>query len=323
MAKPHTIDLTVGWGPWPDEPFLEYLAEHCRQRNLNLIVCKDHNVERIARASAAGRKHIGMHIDFDADNEDLKDPYTRLSYVAKDGGAFVVNEPDRSRQGLNKAVIHYQFQRAGIPVPYSIVVRNWEPTNFKLTLTERKKLGRPFIIKPARGYGKQGVARSNGGSVREIAKARRYDRGDDFLLQELIEPVWCGYHRAWFRVYNILGQIILCWWDNVTEHYDVVTLEQFQEFGLQRLCEIAHRIARVTHLNFFSTELAITGRNSKQRVVSIDYINEPIDVTLQSHSHCGVPDNIVRHIAERLADAAWRTKKNTDPVDELSVWFAA
>ena len=35
-----------------------------------------------------------------------------------------------------------------------------------------------------------GVARVHEGSVSEIAKARSYDRGDDFLLQEMIEPKW-------------------------------------------------------------------------------------------------------------------------------------
>jgi hypothetical protein len=321
MPNNHTIDLCIGWGPWPDEPFLNHITERCTERRLNLVVCKDENVFRTTRASETGRKNILMYLDADADYEDPADPYTRLSYAAKDGGAFVVNEPDRAKLGLNKAIIHYHFERAHIPIPYTIVVRNWEPSDFKLTPAERKRLGTPFIIKPARGYGKQGVARVNGGSVKEIAKARMFDRGDDFLLQEFIEPKWYGHRRGWFRVFYVLGEIIMCWWDNFTEHYECVTLEQFHEHRFERLATIAHKIAMTTHMNFFSTELAVVGTARRERVLSIDYINDPADMTVKSYSHCGVPDDVVRHIAERLADTAWRLKKGINLNGHCSMWF--
>ncbi len=318
----HQIDLCIGWGPWPDEPFLEFIARRCSERKVSCVVCKDENVQQVIRASETGRRRILMHLDADADYEDPADPYSRLGYAAKDGGAFVVNEPDRAKLGINKAVIHYHFERAGIPVPYTIVVRNWEPRDFRLTQAERQRLGNPFIVKPARGYGKQGVARVHGGSVKEIARARKFDRGDDFLLQELIEPEWFGHHRGWFRVFFVLGEIILCWWDNLTEHYQPVALDQFHRYELNPLCAIVLKIARITHMNFFTTELAIVGRGARRRTLSIDYVNDPADMTIRSHSHCGVPDEIVAHVAGRLVDCAWRLKKGQRPGDSLNVWFS-
>ena len=164
------IHLCVGWGPWPHEPFLNVLQEQCALRKLDCVVCTDENVKRILRALERGRARVGVHLDDVADYADPASPYTRLSYAAKDAGAFVVNEPDAAKLAENKAVIHYQFVRAGIPVPFTVVVRNWKPADFKLTPSQRRELGRRFIIKPARGYGKQGVVKVERGSVKEIAR---------------------------------------------------------------------------------------------------------------------------------------------------------
>ena len=315
------IDLCIGWGPFPDEPFVHFIRRHCELRRLRSVVCRDDNIQPLIRNVEKGRRRIGLYLDAQADYEDTSDPYSRLGFAAKDGGSFVVNEPEHTKRSVNKAVIHYDLVRADIPVPYTVVVRNWEPGKFALTPQERRKLGRPFIIKPARGYGKQGVARVEGGTLREIARARRFDRGDDFLLQKLIEPTWCGARRAWFRAYVVLGQVILCWWDNVTQHYAGVTSRQFEEYELAPLCRIVLKIARMTHMNFFSSEIAARGTGARRRFTLIDYVNDQCDMTMQSHSHCGLPDDIVQHIAQRFVDAAWRIRKDLDPVEAEHIWF--
>ncbi|MBN1341028.1 MAG: hypothetical protein JXQ73_00005, partial [Phycisphaerae bacterium] len=276
------IDFCIGWGPWPDEPFLDIVRKHCALRNLSCVVCKDAAVYRMISAVESGRTSVGLYLDLQADYEDDSDAYHRLAYATKDQGAFVVNEPDNAKLGLDKARLHYRFEREGIPVPPTVVVRNWEPSDFRLTPTERKRLGRPFIIKPARGYGKQGIAKANAGTVKEIARARRYDRGDDFLLQALVAPEWFGHRMGWFRVFNVLGQVILCWWDTTTEHYACVTTDEYEAYGLATLCRVSWRIARTTHMNFFSTELAAVRKGRRRRFLAIDYVNDPCDLTPQS-----------------------------------------
>ena len=319
--KNAAIDFCLGWGPWPDEPFSDTVREHCRARKLSCMICKDAHVRKVIWGLEAGSMRMGFHLDLNAAYEEAGDPYARLAYAAKDSGTVVVNEPDHAKAAANKAVVHYQFERAGIPVPNTVVVRNWEPAGFKLTPAEQKRLGRPFIIKPARGYGKQGIAKANGGTVKEIARARRYDRGDDFLLQQFIEPVWFGYRMGWFRIFYILGEVIICWWDKETEHFACTSPDEFDKYNLLPLFEIMCRISRTVSMNFFSTELAIAGNGNKRRYVAIDYVNDPCDLTLQSDSHCGVPDRVVDHIAERLVEGAWRAKKKLDPPKGFSVWF--
>jgi hypothetical protein len=315
------IDFCVGWGPWPSDAFLETIREHCAYRKLSFLACGDKDIRQMVRNLESGKTRVGFYLDANAELEDRKDPYTRLAYAAKDSGALLVNDPDLTRLAINKAVIHYHFVRAGIPVPYTVVVRSWEPTGFELTREERKGLGKPFIAKPAHGYAKEGVALLEKANVETIAKARRHDRKDDFLLQELVEPDWFGHYLGWFRAYYLFGQAILCWWDPRSGHYAPVTREEFECHELYVLYRMVWRIARVARMNYFSTELAVQGSGSGRRVQSIDYVNDNCDMTLQSFSCNGVPDRVVHHVAEGLVEAAWQWRLGMDPADGLSLWF--
>jgi hypothetical protein len=316
-----TIHLTVGWGPWPDEPFLDMLGEFCGMLGIKMVACKDRNVSRVLEGVEAGRMRVLLHLDMQADYEDADDRYARLGYAVEDAGGMVVNDPDPAKACQNKAIIHYQLERAGIAVPYTAVVRNWRPATFRLTAAQKDRLGRQFIVKPARGFGKVGVVRVRHGSVKEITQARKFDRGDDFLIQELVEPEWFGHHMGWFRVFCLLGEVIICWWDTTTQHYTPLTVADFTRFGLAPLVDMARGIASATSMRFFSTEIAVTGRGRNRRFLSIDYVNDPCDTTLQSHSHSGLPDAVARHMAEAFAQAAWRLA-HAGPLETApSVWF--
>jgi hypothetical protein len=60
-------------------------------------------------------------------------------------------------------------------------------------------------------------------------------------------------------------------------------------------------IARICKLELFSSEIAYT---EDRGCTVVDYINDPVDLRLQSKSYDGVPDIIVADIADRLATLA-------------------
>ncbi len=62
---------------------------------------------------------------------------------------------------------------------------------------------------------------------------------------------------------------------------------------------IARQIASICRLDLFSTEIAWT---EDDRLLVVDYVNDPIDLRLQSRAADGVPDFIVERIAARIAD---------------------
>jgi hypothetical protein len=68
-------------------------------------------------------------------------------------------------------------------------------------------------------------------------------------------------------------------------------------FRLTPLRSIVTSLAMVCGLELFSTEIALTSEN---RFVVIDYVNDQIDLRVQSKAVDGVPDAIVRDIVARL-----------------------
>jgi hypothetical protein len=104
---------------------------------------------------------------------------------------------------------------------------------------------------------------------------------------------------AWFRVIYCAGKVYPCWWDNDTHIYTHVTFNEEACYNLGSLRSITSSIANLCGLTLFSTEIAVT---SDGRFVVVDYVNDPIDLRLQSKAFDGVPDDIVEDIAERLAE---------------------
>jgi len=104
---------------------------------------------------------------------------------------------------------------------------------------------------------------------------------------------------AWFRVVYCAGKAYPCWWDNRTHLYAPVVSDEETCYHLGSLRRIASSIARMCGLELFSTEITLT---SDGRFVIIDYVNDPIDLRLQSKAFDGVPDDIVRDIAECLVE---------------------
>jgi hypothetical protein len=60
---------------------------------------------------------------------------------------------------------------------------------------------------------------------------------------------------------------------------------------------MAATIAQVCRLELFSTEIALTAEGLW---IVVDYVNDQIDLRLQSKASDGVPDEIVGDITERL-----------------------
>ncbi|MBN1871616.1 MAG: hypothetical protein JW800_03490 [Candidatus Omnitrophica bacterium] len=307
-------DFALAWDSGKSESFVKWVKKNCAHRDLKFLLITKQNVANVIEDLESGKLKINLLLDNEADYDDKKNFFARLCYAVKDVDGYVVCDPDDARQAANKAVTHYDLVRSKIPVPYTIVVRNWEPDTFALSKEEAKLLGPHFIIKPASGFGQKGVMKDAGSSLTDIAKARHFNRGDDFLLQEKIEPLAIGDKKAWFRVYYMFGEIIPCWWSTETGAYEHVTLKQMYYLKLLPLARITSEIARVTNMEFFSSEIAVTGKGKERRFVAIDYVNDQPELCVRSgKGRFGPLPEIVEHIAERIVDVAWRMK-NSMPI---------
>ncbi len=168
-------------------------------------------------------------------------------------------------------------------------------------------LGEQFTIKPAHGSGGVGVF-TKANSWDQVLAVRKEHATDHYLLQAHIAPVELDQRPAWFRVIYCSGEIYSCWWNPVSHIYTLVSDVEKSLYGLDQLEEIAQAIARISKLDLFSTEIAYTPDGL---FVVIDYVNDQIDMRLQSRTPEGVPDEIVKKVAERLVSGPVHSKRRT------------
>ena len=208
---------------------------------------------------------------------------------------YTINSYERASLTWDKAKLHFLMVSAGLDVPNTLILPAYfdQPELFDTDwLTQSEQ----FTIKPAHGSGGEGVL-INATAWEQVLSVRQEHATDQYLLQAHIIPKALDMHPAWFRVIYCTGQIYPCWWDPDSHVYAPVTAQEKSRFGLGKLEETVAIIYRLCGLDLFSTEIAFT---PDEQFMVVDYVNDQIDLRLQSTYYDGVPDAIVGDIAERL-----------------------
>jgi len=287
-------DLCLAWNWEYDADFVAILEMACSTRGLSLWQVTPANLSAALDALSATGSTFSAFLD----RASEADPrFVSLVEWAAAHNILEINAHDRVVHAVNKASMHLEFITAGIHTPHTIILPPCirQPDLFPLDLSP---LGEKFIVKPAHGGGGEGVVLEVS-TFGQVLEARQAHPQDYYLLQAHITPVQLAGRPAWFRVLFCGGQIYPFWWDMTTHIYAPVAGEEERRFGLEPIGSTTLTIARVCGLELFSTEIALTAEGL---FVAVDYVNNPIDLRLQSAAPDGVPDEIVRSIAARLAD---------------------
>jgi len=315
------FDFGIGWPVAGEENefFVSILKSECRARRLKFIFIDEASIDSLSNKIKKGEFKLKFYLDMASETFDPKDNFTKFAYSLKDSGTRIVADPDDVKAAADKSITHFDLASAKVPVPYTILVRNWEPTR-RLTDEEKAQLGFPFVIKPALGYGQKGVKIiRHKVTLKEIAEARQLDKGDNFLLQEFIEPAELNSEPAWFRVFHLFGEIFPCWWNPLTHVYRHVTLKETDEYKLLPLSRITTEIARITRIDWFSCEIALSKKEGK--FVTIDYMNDQCAINPQSKYKDGVPDDLIAQIAERMVEKAFQHIRKRFTLGHRAIWF--
>jgi len=191
------------------------------------------------------------------------------------------------------------------------------------------------VIKPARGWGWKGVVLGARGDLEAISTARDFDRGDDFLVQRQVPYAFLpddqGDTRpAWWRVFYLFGEMIPCWWNPENGEYRLMSLRELSMNELLPLARLSAEIGRLSGMDFFSTEICLAEEPAMpgaqyqaagRPFYVIDYVNDQCDVRCQSRHASAPPDEVVRHLAERFADLAWRHRHGLALDGHRSLWL--
>jgi hypothetical protein len=314
-------DFGIGWiDEDSDGLFINALHRECDVRGLRFLKVNETALEHVSIQVRSGKLKIRFYLDLASETENLEHPFTKFAYLLKDTETRVVADVDQVRFSADKSITHFNLINAGIPVPRTVVIRNWEPSR-RLTMEEREKLGLPIVIKPATGYGQRGVRIVREKlSLPEMAEARNFDPGDHFLLQEFVEPETMEGKPVWFRIFFLFGELFPCWWNPFNGVYSHAMIREFERHRLMSMVRIASDIAEVVRIEWFSCEIAMP-KNSNRFVV-IDYMNDQCDVTSQSFRPAGVPDDLLLLLARRMAEKAWQWIRGNVRLHHRAIWFS-
>lgn len=281
----------LAWNWEYDADFAAVLEAAGRARGVELLQVTPENLQPVLQGLRGGTLSFGLLLDRAADADER---FLGLVWWARQRGVRQLNPHEAARRSWDKAAMHRLLDPHLPTLPTVILPPYIEwPEN---PVLDTAPLGAHFTLKPAHGGGGEGVVLA-ATSLEQIQAARQEHPEDSYLLQRHIVPPEVAGRPAWFRVLYCTGQAFPCWWHPQSHRYTPVTAAEEAASGLGALRSMAATIAQASAMDLFSSEMALTPEG---RIVVVDYVNDPLDLRLQSRAYEGVPDEVVAAIAERL-----------------------
>jgi glutathione synthase/RimK-type ligase-like ATP-grasp enzyme len=294
------IDLCLSWYWEFDSDFVRMVESACSSNGITLWQVKP---ETLLDAIRSLQTHeIKPAVLFDRANDDMR--FEPIRKWAQGNGIYFINPPKVAFKAEQKANFHYTLIENGIIVPYTIILPSFLDQQL-LDPVDMAPLGTPFVAKPSYAGGGAGVALDLT-TWDQVLQARIEVPDQRYLLQSRVNTGKINGRETWFRVYCCVGKIYPCWWATDTHITAPVTAYEEARHGLSKLREITGVIARLSGLDIFSTEIALTPEGE---FVAVDYINDSIDLRAKSKAVDGVPDIVLKYIANALAGLVARQKQ--------------
>ena len=295
LSSMDIFDFGFAWNWQYDQDFVGILTQTCQNQGLRLLEINPGNLFSITSLLLA--KQISFQAFLDRASDTDEGFYPLVSWSRKKAKAYI-NRFWLARRSWDKAAMHLAITQAGLSAPPILLLPPFcdQPD---LPIPDLQLLEGCFAVKPNHGGGGKGV-KTGFTTWDQVLEARREYPADEYLLQAQVIPAILEGHPAWFRIIYAFGKIFPNWWDPTTHIYVPIREAQSctQPYSLSPLWEITACIAQICQLELFSTEIALTPDG---RFQIVDYVNDPIDLRLQSSTYEGVPDFIVAAIAQELA----------------------
>ncbi len=299
-------DLAIAWNWEFDREFVFGIERECHQLDISTYRIDTEHLPTVLKQL---KEHSLKFLGFFDRATDADPEFLPLVHWMVEHAVYYINPHQRVVHAIDKATMHLEFISHGLYVPDTVILPPYnEHKEYPLKDGDIERLGKPFVIKPANTTGGGTGVKLHAKNLEDIMHARQEHKNDKYLVQKMIKPKNLDGKRAWFRVYYALGEIIICWWDDKTHKYSILTDEDEQRYRLAVLREIMSTIQGVCLLDFFSSEIAHT---EDGQFIIVDYVNEVCDMRLQSHYSNGAPDAIVHRIERLIAHEIARHLRGT------------
>lgn len=289
------FDLAISFTWEYDKDFIELIENYFQYYGYTTYLIKPDNVFDVINLLQNKKLQFSALLDR-ASDEDVS--FIPIAQILKRRKCYIINPYNKVVKTIDKAIMHNRLLGNGFKLPKTFIVASFKD-DYRLLLTEKDLdyIGRPFVIKPSLySGGGEGVIK-NASTLEEIQKSRMKSPDEKFLIQEKIYPHKISGKRAWFRLIWAFDTVIPTFWDDHTHIYNILTAKEIKQKHLQQLIKITKRLAQITKLDYFSTEIALT---KDHKFYLIDYINDQIDMRLKSKHIDGVPDKLVNKFIERM-----------------------
>jgi hypothetical protein len=296
-------DLCLPWYWEYDADFVQMVGRACDEQGLSLWQVTPDNLLESITALYQGEE--SFRVILDRSQYDAR--FTPIHTWASEHRVHRINPRELSDWSQDKATMHLELISAGIHTPYTILLSPFveQPIVPDLDLTP---LSPQFVIKPSHGGGGEGVV-LGAFSEDQVLRARMEFPEQKYLIQATVTPRTIHGQPAYFRVFYANARTFPCWWHPLTHVFSELSPSDEQHYELAPLRDLAVRIAAISRLDWFSTEIALT----LEEFVVVDYVNDSIDVRIQSKAVDGVPDEVVQGIARQLVLIARDAANNLPP----------
>lgn len=296
------FDLGIAYNWEYDVDFVSLVEEQFQTIGLSTYVVHPNNVHTVGDDLL--QKKLGFNTYLDR-AWDVDERFEELGKILQRRKTRIFNPYKNVLHAIDKASMHLEFITAGLNVPYSIIIPpHSQEEDILLSVEDLAILGRPFIIKPCNTTG-GGIGVVTGAeSLKEVLNERTAYSHDKYLIQEKIYPNTINGKRTWFRCFWAFGKVVPVLWDDQTHVYEIIDDDLKAKINFKKLNQITKTIFGLTKLDFFSTEIVLTGEN---KYMVIDYVNDQCDMRLKSKHSDGVPDEIVFQIISSLIKAVEKT----------------
>lgn len=300
------FDLGLAYVWEYDEDFINLAEKSLHASGISTYkVTNDNIFETIEKIL---RKEISFNFYLDRAG-DVDEDFEELGEIISNQETHFFNPYHITEHAIDKANMHLEFINAGLSVPFSIIIPpHSEKEDIYISLDELSDLGRPFIIKPCNTTGGGLGVVTGAETLQEILEERSSNFDDKYLLQKKIYPRIIEGKRGWFRSFWAFGKSIPTWWDDQTHIYRELFGSEIEKYNLGNLSAITRKIAELTGLDFFSTEIVLTGEGN---FIVVDYVNDQCDMRLKSLHVDGVPDRVVNDIIESMKNFISCKKTNS------------
>ncbi len=291
------FDLAIAYKWKYDVEFVNLIEDTFQSNGLTTFIIKVHNRDEVYERIKTKNLKFRFFLDRASDEDET---FVPLANLIKKKHTRIINDYEFIEKSVDKASIQPLLVKNKIKIPKTEILPPYQlipsPENLNKIVKSFKK---PFVIKPSYYSGGGEGVNVNGRTVNDIQSERFGNDEDRYLIQEFIKPKLINKKRAWFRPLYAFGNVIVLMWDDKTHLYMKIDKEDEHKFDRKKIVKITKQLAKISSLDYFSTEIAVDKSNE---YFVIDYINDQCDMRMQSQHYDGVPDEIVKKFVKIMKD---------------------